>query len=64
MFTANVFNLQAVHFECKMIIFTSELLPGFMRVSAFFQVNLYTTMLSFNCCAALKVQSPLTSGAI
>ena len=39
MFNANVLSVLAVHIESKMIIFTSELLPGFRLFSGKFAYN-------------------------
>ena len=62
MFNANVFSVLAKHIESKMIIFTMELLQVFRLFQGKFCIRL---CLRFeNGCAALKVQSPLTSGAI
>ena len=63
MFNANVFSVLAVHIESKMIIF-------YERTAARFQTffsGKFCTRLCFrleNGCVALKVLSPLTSGAI
>ena len=61
-FNANVFSVLAVHIESKMIIFYEWTA---VRFQTFFSGK-FCTRLCFrleNGCAALKVQSPLTSGA-
>ena len=63
-FNANVFSVLAVHNKSKMIIF---LRVNCCKVSAFFFSGKFCIRLCFrleNGCAALKVQSSLTSGAI
>ena len=53
----------AVHIESKLILFTSELLQGVSDYSS----GKFCIRLCFrleNGCTALKVHSPLTSGAI
>ena len=64
MFNANVFSVLAVHIESKMIIFYVWTVG--CKVSNFFSGK-FCIRLCFrleNGCAALKVQSPSTSGAI
>ena len=63
MFNANVFSVLTVHNESKMIIF---LRVNCCKVSDFFSGKFCIRLCVRleNGCAALKVQSPLTSGAI
>ena len=62
MFNANVFSVLALRIESKIIIFTSELLQGFRFFSSKFCIPLRFSL--ENGKAGLKVQLPLTSGAI
>ena len=62
MFNANVFSVLAVHIESKMIIFYEGTAARFQTFSSGkFCIRLWFRL--ENSCAALKVQSPLTSGA-